>query len=162
MIVAVVGSVAAAWCYSGAYNVAADEPHSSIAARALATIRDRSIAIRAEPLQVPNLANPALIAQGAEHYADMCTGCHLAPGMADSEMRQGLYPKPPNLTQRRARSPAESFWIIKHGIKMSAMPAWGSTHDDQTIWAIVAFLQQLPTLDASEYSALAAAPHAPD
>jgi mono/diheme cytochrome c family protein len=162
LILAVVGSAAAALSYSGAYDVGADEPHSTITARVLAVIRDRSIAARAESLPVPNLADPALIALGAGHYAGMCTGCHLAPGIADSEMRQGLYPKPPNLTQRRTRSPAESFWIIKHGVKMSAMPAWGSTHDDQTIWAIVAFLQQLPTLDASEYSALAGPQDAED
>jgi hypothetical protein len=154
LILAVVGSAAAALSYSGAYDVGADEPHSTITARVLAVIRDRSIAARAESLPVPNLADPALIALGAGHYAGMC--------IADSEMRQGLYPKPPNLTQRRTRSPAESFWIIKHGVKMSAMPAWGSTHDDQTIWAIVAFLQQLPTLDASEYSALAGPQDAED
>jgi mono/diheme cytochrome c family protein len=159
---AVVGSSAVALSYTGAYDVAADEPHWRITARALDVIRERSIAVRAESLQAPNLADPALIALGAEHYAGMCTGCHLAPGMSDSEMRQGLYPRPPNLTLARARSPAESFWIIKHGIKMSAMPAWGNTHDDETIWAIVAFLQQLPTLDAQAYVALAGVPGAAD
>ena len=100
----------------------------------LATIRERSIAARAAGLTVPNLADPALIAFGAEHYAGMCTGCHLAPGVGDTEMRQGLYPKPPNLSERRDRSPAESFWIIKHGLKMSGMPAWGVSHDDEAIW----------------------------
>ena len=125
VILAVAVSVAAALSYSGAYDVAADEPHWSITTRVLAAIRERSISVRAAPLQVPNLADPAMIALGAEHYSGMCTGCHLAPGMGDSEMRHGLYPQPPNLTQRRTRSPAESFWIIKHGIKMSAMPALG-------------------------------------
>ena len=155
--------VAAGACaYFGAFNVAADAPHLGMFSNALALVRDRSIELRAADLAVPDLADRDLITLGAEHYSEMCTGCHLAPGMSDSEMRQGLYPKPPNLTQRRIRSPAESFWIIKHGIKMSAMPAWGSTHDDKTIWAIVAFLQQLPTLDVNECSALAGAPDAED
>jgi len=154
-ILAVVGSAAAtALSFSGAYSVAADEPHWNITDRTLTLIRERSIAVRASRLQVPNLADPALIARGAAHYAGMCAGCHLAPGMVDSELRQGLQPLPPNLTQPRARSPAESFWITKHGIKMSAMPAWGNTHDDDTIWAIVAFLQQLPTLDVNTYAML--------
>lgn len=48
-------------------------------------------------------------------------------------------------------SAARQFLIIKHGIKMSAMPAWGKTHDDATIWTIVAFLQQLPTLTPEQY-----------
>ena len=148
-----VGAIALGWAYSGQYNVAADAPHWDVTTRALATIREHSIAARAGGLTVPNLADPALIALGAEHYAGMCTGCHLAPGVGDNEMRQGLYPKPPNLTVKRDRSPAESFWIIKHGLKMSGMPAWGVTHDDEAIWGLVAFLQQLPTMDAVAYSA---------
>jgi mono/diheme cytochrome c family protein len=151
-----VGATALGWAYSGQYNVAADAPHWDVTTRAMATIRERSIAARAAGLTVPNLADPALIALGAEHYAGMCTGCHLAPGMGDNEMRQGLYPKPPNLTERRDRSPAQSFWIIKHGLKMSGMPAWGVTHDDEAIWGLVAFLQQLPTMDAAAYAALTA------
>ena len=149
----VTGAVALGWAYSGQYNVAADAPHWDVTTRALATVRERSIAARAADLTVPNLADPALIALGAEHYAGMCTGCHLAPGVGDNEMRQGLYPQPPNLSQPRDRSPAQSFWIIKHGLKMSGMPAWGVTHDDEAIWGLVAFLQQLPTMDAAVYAA---------
>jgi mono/diheme cytochrome c family protein len=156
----VTGAVALGWAYSGQYNVAADAPHWDVTTRVLATVRERSIAVRAADLTVPNLADPALIALGAEHYAAMCTGCHLAPGTGDNEVRQGLYPKPPNLTEQRDRSPAESFWVIKHGVKMSGMPAWGVTHDDESLWGLVAFLQQLPALDAAGYAALTAAPGA--
>lgn len=154
LALALVVAAAVALSYAGAYDVAADSPHWNITGRVLATARDRSIAVRADTTAVPNLADPALVALGAEHYADMCTTCHLAPGLGDNEVRQGLYPKPPDLTRRRDRSPAESFWIIKHGIKMSAMPAWGVTHDDEVIWGLVAFLQQLPTLDVDSYAAL--------
>jgi len=155
-ILVVVSATAFGWANSGQYNVAADVPHWDVTTRALATIRESSIAARSAGLTVPNLADPARIALGAEHYAGMCTGCHLAPGVGDNEMRQGLYPKPPNLTVRRDRSPAQSFWIIKHGLKMSGMPAWGVTHDDEAIWGLVAFLQQLPTMDAATYAALTA------
>jgi mono/diheme cytochrome c family protein len=140
--------------YTGAYNVAADDPHWDMTSRALTWARDRAIAVRSSDAVVPNLADPDLIALGAEHYAAMCEGCHLSPGAGDNELRQGLYPKPPDLAEPRARQPAESFWIIKHGIKMSGMPAWGVTHDDDSIWGLVAFLQQLPTLDAEGYRAL--------
>ena len=159
-LLVVVSSAALAVAYSGGYNVAADEPHWSLTSRVMAMVRDRSIAVRAADLTVPNLADPTLIALGAEHYAAMCTGCHLAPGTGDNEMRQGLYPKPPNLTEERDRSPAESFWIIKHGLKMSGMPAWGVTHDDESLWGLVAFLQKLPALDAAGYAALTAGPAA--
>lgn len=53
-------------------------------------------------------------------------------------------------------NPAETFWIIKHGVKMSAMPAWGATHDDRRMWAMVVFLQQLPRLTPAQYQILTA------
>ena len=84
----------------------------------------------------------------------MCVDCHLAPGARESELREGLYPQPRKLTERGDASPAETFWVIKHGIKMSATPAWGKTHDDRTIWGIVAFLQKLPELTLDQYQAL--------
>jgi hypothetical protein len=70
-------------------------------------------------------------------------------------LRDGLYPKPPNLT-RFAPDPAEAFWVIKHGLKMTAMPAWGITHDDHTIWAMVAYLQKQPRMSADEFRTLTA------
>jgi mono/diheme cytochrome c family protein len=161
-ILAVAGMAALAFAYSGSYDVAADQPHWELTSQVIAEVRERSVAVRAESVTVPNLADPALIALGAEHYAGMCTGCHLAPGMGDNEMRQGLYPKPPDLTEQRDRSPAQSFWIIKHGIKMSGMPAWGVTHDDEAIWGLVAFVQQLPTMDAAGYAALTGEAGGPD
>jgi mono/diheme cytochrome c family protein len=84
----------------------------------------------------------------------MCVDCHLAPGAKQSEMREGLYPQPPDLTQHVDASPAEMFWVIKHGIKMSAMPAWGKTHDDGSIWGLVAFVQKLPELTPDQYRGL--------
>jgi hypothetical protein len=48
----------------------------------------------------------------------------------------------PNLAEEDTRDARRAFWTIKHGIKMSAMPAWGKTLDDVTIWNLVAFLRQ--------------------
>jgi hypothetical protein len=81
----------------------------------------------------------------------------MAPGETDTSFPDALYPHPPRLTQPNDLSQAQQFWVIKHGIKMSAMPAWGGTHTDQQIWNIVAFLQRLPTLTPEQYRALAPA-----
>jgi mono/diheme cytochrome c family protein len=139
--------------YSGMFNVAADEPHGSVTLRILEAVRERSIASRANDVTVSaNLEDAKIIASGATEYAEMCTGCHLAPGMKDTEMRTGLYPKPPNLVDVGARrTPAQQFWIIKHGLKMTGMPAWGLTHDDERIWSMVAFVRKLPGLTPAEY-----------
>lgn len=85
----------------------------------------------------------------------MCIGCHLAPGVEGTELSQNLYPAPPNLAQVGTRgSPATTFWIIKHGIKSTGMPAWGKSMADEYIWGMIAFLEQLPKLNASQYHAL--------
>jgi mono/diheme cytochrome c family protein len=52
--------------------------------------------------------------------------------------------------------PRQAFWVIKHGIKMSAMPAWGLSHDDATIWSIVAFLKKLPDMTPEQYKEIVA------
>jgi mono/diheme cytochrome c family protein len=142
--------------YFGMFSVAADEPHSKPFFWLMNTELERSIAMRAKYIEVPSLDDPATITSGGADYNEMCTGCHLQPGVEKSELRVGMYPKPPNLTQVKRADPAQTFWIIKHGIKMSAMPAWGATHDDQSIWAMVAFLQQLPRLTPAQYQILTA------
>ena len=147
--------ILAAAVYSGSFDVAADTPHNPAVYWLLETLRDRSISVQSGAVQVPPLTDPKMIAEGADHYSEMCTGCHLAPGARDSEIRPGLYPQPPDLTQSPPPPPARAFWVIKHGIKMTAMPAWGTTHDDAAIWNIVAFLQKLPTLSPEQYQSLA-------
>lgn len=148
---------------SGAFNVAADNPHWSATRWLLDLARERSVAVRSSGMTAPQLDDPRLIAMGAEHYAEMCTGCHLAPGIEESELRRGLYPLPPSLVEHgRDHSPAETFWIIKHGFKMTGMPAWGATHDDHSIWAMVAFLRKLPELSPEAYRAITAEGEADD
>lgn len=144
-----------AFAFSGIYQVGADVPHWSVTRHAIGMVREHAVDRRIADIKPPPLDDPALVKLGAEHYSEMCTGCHLAPGMGHSELRDGLYPKPPNLT-RFAPDPAEAFWIIKHGLKMTAMPAWGATHDDHTIWAIVAYLQKQPRMSADEFKSLTA------
>lgn len=147
--------VLAGWLWSGSYDIGADAPHWKVTSKLIDVLRERSIDTRLHDIKVPRLDDPTLVAEGAAHYSEMCTQCHLAPGMDDSETRDGLYPRPPNLT-KFAPDPAEAFWIIKHGIKMSGMPAWGKTHSDQKIWAMVAYLQQQPLMSPERYRQLTA------
>lgn len=141
---------AGAFVFSGIYNIGADDHHTKPVFMVLQTLRERSIQQRAKSLTVPNLNDPTLVLKGAGQYAAMCTSCHLSPGMTDSELRPGLYPQPPNLSKQRV-DPRNAFWVIKHGLKMSAMPAWGLSHDDATIWSMVAFVQKLPAMSPAEY-----------
>ena len=140
--------------YFGLFNVAADDPHTKPAYWLMETVRERSVAMRARRIEAPPLKDPAMIIAGGADFNEMCTGCHLKPGVEDSEMASAMYPRPPNLAKATRDNPAETFWIIKHGLKMSGMPAWGPTHDDERIWAMVAFLLQLPRLTPAQYQIL--------
>ena len=141
--------------YLGIYNIAADAPHTQPVYWLLKTIREQSIAVRAAAVVVPpDLADPKRIAEGAAQYAEMCSGCHLAPEMKRTEISQGLYPRAPELRRGSNFTPAEEFWVVKHGVKMTGMPAWGVTHDDELLWDVVAFLRKLPELTADQYQTL--------
>ena len=142
---------------SGIYNIAADAPHTRIVYWVLESLRDRSIAAHARYITPPaDLASPQHLAAGAGLYAEMCSSCHLGPGVERSELSQGLYPQAPELAEAQDLSAAEQFWVIKHGIKLSAMPAWGKTHPDPLIWDMVAFVRRLPSMSPEEYKRLVA------
>jgi mono/diheme cytochrome c family protein len=153
-LLVIVASAALA-IYAGVYNVAADIPHTPPVYWLLETARERSIEVRAADIAVPgDLDDSRRIVSGAGQYAEMCAGCHLAPGMKRTEISRGLYPRAPELRRKRHSTPAEDFWVVKHGLKMTGMPAWGVTHDDEILWGVVAFLRKLPELTPEEYRAL--------
>ena len=147
--------IAAVVVYTGAYNVAADAPHTGIVFSILNHERANAIAARAKNIQVPaDLSDDRRVRAGASEYAEMCSQCHLGPGMEKSEISQGLYPTAPELSRGDPLSAQEQFWVVKHGIKFTSMPAWGPTHDDDMIWNIVAFVRKLPTLSPERFKAL--------
>ena len=155
--------------YSGLYPMGADDQHTKLTHWALETMRERSIARSANDIVVPDLSDSSLLLAGGADYNDMCSACHLQPGVSENDMTIGLYPSPPNLASMLdehghdhgdqimdPKAARRNFWIIKHGIKASGMPAWGPTHNDARIWAMVAFLQRLPELNETQYQILTA------
>lgn len=160
LVLLVLAGLAGVFIYAGVYDIGADAPHSRVVGAVLAELRENAIAHHSHDIAVPgDLDDPRRIKAGAGLYGEMCTGCHLGPRVEPSELSQGLYPPAPELAKTGSRSPSEQFWIIKHGIKLSAMPAWGKTHNDELIWDMVAFIRQLPKMSARQYqAAVASAP----
>lgn len=106
---------------------------------------------------MPSLDDPAMAQQGLIYYRDKCVQCHGAPGVARQDVGKGMTPVPPNLAHTASnRTPAEIFWAIKHGIKMTGMPSWQFIFTDEEIWEIVAFMRQMSKLSPVEYQAIAA------
>jgi mono/diheme cytochrome c family protein len=143
------------FAYSGLYDVGASSQHSGLANWLLSTTSHASIERRASNISTPDLSSPTLVSAGASDFDAMCVGCHGAPGKLPEAMGQGLNPQAPDLAESAVHmSGAELFWVTKHGIKMTGMPAWGATHEDEALWPVIAFLQKLPELDADGYQAL--------
>ena len=159
VVVAIVGVFTVVM--SGVINIGADQGHSPWVYNFLETARTRSIANASKDIIVPDLDKVEMISSGGADYKDMCAGCHLSPGVESTDFSESLYPKPPNFTNvevvERYKTDAgaqQSFWAIKHGIMASGMPAWGASHDDDRMWAMVAFIRSLPELDENQYTML--------
>lgn len=148
------GLALAAFVWSGLYDVAANRPDDWLD-RVAETVADRSVERRAEGIRAPDLSDPAMVRTGVAHYQEMCVTCHGAPGVKASEIGVGLAPTPPDLAEEgEEQSPGELFWVVRNGVRMTGMPAFGVTHSDQQIWAIVALLKRLPKMSPAEYQAL--------
>jgi hypothetical protein len=151
-IVLVVGFI-----YSGFYNVAATAAHAEPVEWLMQTAMKRSVQTRARQIEIPEgvtLTDPALAEKAIGHYSTVCAPCHGAPGVKRAPWMD-LNPEAPDLMKEASEwKDSELFWIIKHGIKMTGMPALGPSHTDQEVWAIAGFVRQLPTMSPERYRAL--------
>ena len=157
-IAAVAAGAALFVIYTGIYNVAATEEHTSLARWAMETTFHNSVARRADEVAAPDGFPDELIDAGAAEYAATCERCHGGPGAERAEWASGIRPRPPYLAEAAAHwSPQEVFWIVKHGVKMTGMPAFGPTHGDDELWSLAAFVTELPAMTPERYARLQAA-----
>ncbi len=159
LIVAAVAVLAAGgtvgFAYSGLFDVSASATEPGVVRWLLQTTRERSVRRRAESIAAPDQSDEKQVAAGGRAFGEMCAGCHGAPGLDPMLGARDMNPPPPDLIKAAAeRTPAEFFWVIKHGIRMTGMPAWGATHSDTQLWELVAFLERLPELAAEDYRQL--------
>lgn len=154
-VVAVLVLVGLGIVYSGAYNVAATEDHASFTRWALDTTFHRAVERRASKVTAPPPFTDDMIETGGSEYKAICQNCHGGPGAERAGWANNLRPRPPDLTEAGALwTPQEVFWIVKHGVKMSGMPALGPTHEDERLWNIVAFVKRLPAMTPKRYASI--------
>jgi cytochrome c553 len=116
----------------------------------------RSVETHASGIKTPQLDDPAMIERGIGHFQGGCASCHGAPGFPPNPINQQMLPSPPDLSKAVVHwKPHQLFWIVKHGLKYTGMPAWPALTRDDEVWAIVAFLVRLPGLSPQEYRKLA-------
>jgi mono/diheme cytochrome c family protein len=148
---AIVGFVFA----TGRYNVAATAP-PDFTDKLAPWVLDKSIERGAKSVTDPVSKDPNAVALGLTHYRENCLPCHEVPGVEAAEFHEGMNPSPPDMDAQAVQhqSDAELFWVIKNGIRMTGMPAFGVNHKDEEIRHIVAFVRHVTQLTDAERQAL--------
>lgn len=147
--------VALAFIYSGIFNVAATVSDAAPLRWVLITTREASVRRHARDIQVPDLGGAGQVENGFRIFREQCAMCHTPPGQQVTMMSKGLNPEAPPLAELVSdMTDAELFWVTKNGIRFTGMPAWASSHNDQDIWDIVAFMRTSPKMQAADYDAL--------
>lgn len=155
---------AAAYFFGGYYSVAANIEDPGAVKWALVQVRMASIDRHATDAPPASFDTPENVQAGARAFlARGCTNCHGGPGVQWAKFSEGLRPDPPDLKELvNDRTPAQLFWVVKHGINMTGMPSFGAIQvPDQEIWTIVAFLKKLPSVKDEEFKSWTAASASP-
>jgi mono/diheme cytochrome c family protein len=144
--------------FGGTVSVAATDRHWTATEWVLGTTMRNAVRAAARDITPPagiDLRDPALAERAFGHYSVACTTCHGSPGVDPAPWMLTNPPSPPLVETADRWTDAELYWIVKHGIKMTGMPALGPTHEDADLWAIAAFVRQLPTMTPEAYAAMA-------
>jgi mono/diheme cytochrome c family protein len=116
--------------------------------RRLATPRRQREAKNPIPL------TPELHIRARAHFADHCALCHGNDGRGKTTVGRNLYPKAPDMSQSATQSlsDGELFSIIRNGVRLTGMPAWGgdAAEDDRDNWELVLFIRHLPAITPEE------------
>jgi mono/diheme cytochrome c family protein len=161
------GIGAATFFFGGFYSVAGTQEEPAFVKWAMIQVRQASIARHAATVEAPpaTFVDAATVQVGARAYSERgCVNCHGGPGIEWAKFSEGLHPDPPDLKEIvNDRSPRELFWVIKNGINMTGMPAFGGEVGvpDAELWTIVAFLKKLPGVSDADFKTWSAPADAP-
>jgi mono/diheme cytochrome c family protein len=139
------------------YGFSARSRPSLLEAAVARRARMWAIPAEARELKNPVPATEEMLTHGRNHWADHCATCHANNGSGDTEIGRNLYPKAPDMRSAATQSlsDGELYYIIRNGVRMTGMPAWGNPEDrdsDHETWMLVAFIRHLPQVTAEEAS----------
>jgi mono/diheme cytochrome c family protein len=154
LVLLVAGAAAAAVALIVVRGVGARDEPTFVEAFVARRMRRLAIprALRARVNPVP--ATAEVLSGARAHFADHCASCHGNDGKGETIMGRNMYPKAPDMTlpETQQLSDGELFAIIENGVRLTGMPAWGSSgpEDDAETWQLVHFIRQLPELTPGE------------
>ena len=134
----------------GYLDVRADVSPSSFESNYAMKFLDASVDRHAPPGDSPVQPTEANLRDGMHLYQDNCAMCHASPQHPEKKFGHPFYPPVPDfLKDAPDMEENANFYIIKHGVRWSGMPAWGNTLSDQQIWTLVTFLGHMGKLPAA-------------
>jgi len=164
ILIAIIGFIAGGYAFvkEGCMPANADAP-PPILERWMARTSLRA-SIKRDAPQTPNpvaLTDAHLIA-GIKLYAQNCAVCHGAAGGEASNIAKGLYQHAPQLAKHGVEDDPDGkiYWIVKHGIRLTGMPAFSPTLGEEQIWQLALFLKHMDSLPPAAQKAWKALPSA--
>lgn len=164
LTIAIIAAIGLAVAWLGIINIGASTGHWVITDRFLHwamrnSVRTQAALSEAFGEQKRPPTDPTGLVSAAGHYASTCAFCHGAPGEVIPPVMQAATPSVPDLSQTADTwSDRQLFWIVKHGVKFTAMPAWPALSRDDEVRRMTAFVRRLPKMSPGEYRSLAFGP----
>lgn len=127
-------------------NARADSPPPVWESRLMRAAVHAAVARSAAGVTAPKVASDEDRVAGGKLYMEGCAGCHGELGKPYAEERDH-YPRVPQVLHVGTDySEPQIYWIVKHGIGMTAMSAYGPFYSEEQLWAIAAFLHDARSL----------------
>ncbi len=136
--------------FLGLAPVNADQRPSGIEARVLGAALRKAVGRQVAGAEEPPPPSSEDLVSGGEIYQDACARCHGEAGKPPSPLGASFYPPAPQLVGHASEwNERELFWIIKHGIRNTAMPAWGGLLSDDDIRQVAALVKRFDTVSVA-------------
>jgi mono/diheme cytochrome c family protein len=163
IVTLVVIAVGAFWyTRTGRVNFQADQTPSSAERWFAGGASDAYVQRNAPQVKNPVAATDENVVAGAQLYIHHCAGCHGTPAAPDTPLMHSFNPPVPRFFLHAPDMPDnQNFYVIEHGIRWTAMPAWDKTLSNQQMWEVTTFLGAIPKLPSAAKKVLQQPPAAP-
>jgi len=133
----------------GLVDPRADIPVNGLERKIAMPSLDASVERRAPETANPVEASAANLTAGMKIYQANCANCHGDVNHPRAALADALYPRAPQFVEDAPDMPDyQNFYIIRHGIRLSGMPAWGQSLNDLQMWEVTTFLSHMSRLPA--------------
>jgi thiosulfate dehydrogenase len=120
---------------------------------------------RESPKSVPITADETTYLEGVRVYREDCAVCHGLPGVPQSAIAKGLFPKAPQLFKGKGVTddePGETYWKVANGIRLTGMPGFRQSLSEREAWQVTLLLAHADALSNPVLSALTASVEQPN